>query len=280
MTASTPLFIQPEPELPLDLAAAVPAADPFDQSSEHCDICGEDITGTAAGRSSAKFKLGTHRWVKHGLKSDKKKARAGAKSVDPEGYIEQPISTGLRDIAESIGDNRRVPTANDLAKGLGKGLAMTTTAAAVYAVETDQAIPEGAQGQEQRNFLVGYLSLKERAAADVMMPIARMIAPTGLNKKYGRQIVDNVDVVASFSELGAMAMHWRNYLRARAIMNRPPEAAPPATLGGGNVAAGAPLFAVPDIAPPPVNAEGGYNGGATSPPPMSGVLYVPPAPPA
>lgn len=208
-----------------DLVDTGPAED-VDLVTLTCSTCDETVTGAAKGRNSASWKLGTHRYVKHGLRGTGAPPRAKRGAPTAEEIGERPALGVVRDIAAQIGDGKRVPTADDLTRGLGRGLGLTTVAAASYAAESDPNIPEGPEGEALRDQLVDYLSLTDKAARDVMAPFGRAFAPTKLNKKYGRAVVDHVDLIASGSELVTMGMHWRRYWRRR-------NTAAAAPLGGG-----------------------------------------------
>lgn len=221
-----------------------------------CDVCGEEFEGPAGGRNSASFALGRHRRAKH-----RESTKSGGKSkrrtvtATAEDHEAHPITSSLRDIGAAMGESRGVPTADQLAEGMGRGLQIATIVAAKLLVETDPNI--GPADEETKEMLTKYLSLDRRSARGVMGPIARVAAPTSINKKYGRKIVDNIDVLASFGELGTLAMHYRSYFRMRA-----------------NPAAGAdttmpPQPMQPQPTPPPMQAQ------AAAPPPEGG---VPPPP--
>lgn len=178
-----------------------------------CEECGATVSGPPRGRNSAAWALGRHRYAKHRTRGTSEKAnRRRANAPDDADYAARPTLSIIRDAAAEVGARKGVPTATDLTKGLGRGLGLTSVAVASWLVESDPAITD----DKMTDAMIDYLSLDERAAGDIMRPIGNAVAPTRLNRKYGRAVVDNVDVIASVAELGTLAMHWRRYLRLRA----------------------------------------------------------------
>lgn len=204
-----------------------------------CEICGDTVTGPEKGVGSAPWKLGTHKFSAHGIRNpNAKKVRKGDKPAPPAG---EPVSVAtIRQIGQGVRDGSRagVPSSTDLARGLGRGVLILSIVAASYAAETDETLVT----EQQRDDLVRELSLSTAAATDIMEPIAHAFAPTAINKKYGRTIVDNVDALASLGELGKMAFRWRRYFRMRE--ERRPHVLPDGT-----------TYMPPPQAPPPVTAQ-------------------------
>jgi hypothetical protein len=179
-----------------------------------CPECGKEFTGPATGRGSVLFKIGGHRAREHnyrnpGAKSHKKKS---PRVTDDNAT---PILAVVHDMADEMGKGKRAPSADELAAALGKGLSVASVAVASYFAETDPTISDGPEGDKDRDDLVDYLSLPPAHARNVMSPVGRLIATTPLNKRYGRTIVENVDVVESIGEVGKLVMHWRRYMRLR-----------------------------------------------------------------
>lgn len=177
-----------------------------------CPDCPETFTGPARGVGSAPWKVGTHRYQRHGYrnanavsKSDKGKAAPAADEPTTVAVLRE-IGSGAR-----ASGRKGVPTATDLAQGLGRGIQVLSVTAAAYAAETDESLTTEAQ----RDALVHDLMLSPRGATDIMEPIANAFAPTSINKRYGRAIIDNVDAVASIGELAKLALRWRRYFRVR-----------------------------------------------------------------
>lgn len=179
-----------------------------------CDVagCSETVTGPSRGVGSAPWKLGTHKYQAHGIRNPNPRP-AKARNAKPEAPADQSTSVAVvREIGSGArGTGRGVPTASDLANGLGRGVQILSVVAASYAAETDDSLTTEAQ----RDALVRELMLPPRAAVDIMEPLAEGFAKTGINKRYGRQIVDNVDALASLGELGKMYFKWRRYFRLR-----------------------------------------------------------------
>lgn len=234
-----------------------------------CADCGEVFEGPASGPKSANWQLGSHRYRKHGVTSSRPKSRPKQRANAPSDgeFSDRPAIAVVRDIASEIGNRKGVPTADDLTNGLGRGLGLVSIAVASYAAETDPEIPEGAPGNDERDRLVDYLSLSDKAAKDVMRPLGKAFAPTRLNRRFGRQIVDNVDAVASVAELVTLGVHWRNYFRHRR------------QLGDVATSRAADVFAPvaapqPPLRPSPAMDVASTPPVVTSPAPTSGVVVT------
>lgn len=201
-----------------------------------CDLCEDTVTGPERGTGSAAWKLGTHKYQAHGIRNpNAKKPKKGDKPARP---ADQPVGVSvIREIGSGIRDGSRAgtPSSSDLARGFGRGVYILSVVAASYAAETDETLIT----ETSRDQLVRELSLSVAASEDIMEPIAHAFAPTSINKKYGRTIVDNVDALASLGELGKMAFRWRRYFRMReerrphtladGTMVYPPGSPPPGT---------------------------------------------------
>lgn len=256
MTEPLPVFTGANIELPnLGQLAGVVADDEPSEITLECPECGEPITGAAKGKNSASWKMGTHKYTKHKIS----KAGGGSKKTvaDP-GESATPIIGLAQSMAAAAGDSKRVPTANDLANGLGRGLGLVTIIVASALVESDPTIPDTDDGDRTRDYLTDYLSLDDKAAKGIMSPVGKMLAPTALNKKYGRGVIENVDVIASLAELGTLAMHYRKYFRLRTAGR------PLASVSPINPAAGAGM--------PPA-----FELGLASPAPQAGIVLTPDA---
>lgn len=198
-----------------------PAQLPEGHEERPCPEPGCDYVarGPVKGRGSVGWLLGGHRHRVHGYSSDAPKKKKGTEPVTEVDRAARPTLSIVREAAAEAGaggTRKGVPTVDDLTKGLGRGLGLMTVAVASYMVETDPTIPYTEEGSAQRDGLVDYLSLSPKASQDVMAPIARVLQPTKLNRKYGRQIVDNVDAVASVAEIGTLVLHYRRYWNQRA----------------------------------------------------------------
>lgn len=183
------------------------------QETRSCPECGKEFTGPSSGAGQVGMLVGTHRFREHGYRNPKKKTRSSTRPTD-EDFAERPVVALVRDMGEAA-RGRGVPSAEQLTSAFGRGLGLTSIAVASWAVETDPNIPDGPPGEPLRDHLVDELSLTPKAAEDVMRPLAKAFSDTGLNRKYGRQIVENVDVVASIAELAKLSLNWRKYFRER-----------------------------------------------------------------
>jgi hypothetical protein len=260
-------------------AAAAPE-DPRGQGREwislDCDQCDAVITGWDRGVGSASWKLGTHRYTKHGIRGS---GPAATRKNDPTsdelaGDGTSPVTATVRSMASAAGGRKGKPSADDLAAALGRGAGLTIMAAAVHVVESDPRIPPTAEGDRIKDGLIDRLSLSDRAAKEIMAPFGRIMAPTRLNERYGRAVVDNADAVGSIAELANLVMVWRGYMRDR----REQAAAHAAALdqwdneGGAPAPAAAPWLEAPAAPDAPAAAPDGY---ATTPAPTAGIILTP-----
>lgn len=213
--------------------------------------CAYTVTAAPSGPNSAKMQIGRHKFGKHGIRGVK--ARKGARPTSDE-LAENPVRI-LRSVAETAA-GRGAPTEAKLTEAIGEGLSLTSIAVAAYFAETDPSIPRGIEGEQDRDDVVQNLTLGQEAAEALAHPIAKALAPTSLNRKYGRGVVDNVGVLGSALDIYRLFLRYRMYFEIRR------EATP-------RVSAAAPRSAVQAAAPAAVPA-GDAGGG---PPPA----FVPPA---
>jgi hypothetical protein len=199
------------------MSDAAPTAPEYIELS--CDLCEEVFTGGAPGQPrSAAFQLASHRYRKHGIRKDgtvrEKKATAKETRERVAAGIEDPPSRPLlatvQDIAGDLDKGRGAPSERQLVDALGRVVGLASTGVASYIAETDDGLTD-----EQKDEVTAYLSVSDKAAKDMMRPIAKAFAPTKLNKQYGRAAVENVDVVSSLFEVGEVVLHYRRYLRDR-----------------------------------------------------------------
>lgn len=225
------------------------------------DGCGETFTGPAEGAGSAKWKLASHRYRIHGIKADgsrratKAKGRAGTSSTtEPD----RPAVAVVRSITEPLEGGSGAPSTDALTKAFGHGLQLVSLTAASYAAESEDNISEA-----DRDAIVADLALSQKQAQEITRPIAKLVQPTKVNRKYGRTAVENVDAFAAVLEVFELGMHWRRYFRQRAARR-------PMALGDGAVLIppGPPLEAAPHdpggTATPAeavVETSGGLGGG-------------------
>lgn len=185
-----------------------------DEETLTCEQCGQAITGKAKGAGSAAWKLGTHMRVKHGVQGRGRKKRGTPSEAEHEAH---PVLSAAREAAADIGIGKKgTPTAEELAAGLGKGLHIATMSAATWAATTDPTIDHSAEGDAFRNLIIDDLTLDMEAAKGVMTPIGRVFSGTRINKRYGRGVVDNVDVLGSLFDLAMLMREWRAYFDMRA----------------------------------------------------------------
>lgn len=236
-----------------------------------CPECGDTVTGKPAGAGSASWRLGLHRRNKHNVQgAGKKKGRPKSGAPSEHDFAAHPITSTIRDIASEIGGTG-TPTVDQLTAGLGRGAALLTFTGAALVVESDRGIDH-----DKKSTVIDYLSIGEDDAKALMHPIARILAPTKINAKYGRQVIENVDVIGAFGALVQCGMHWREYLDMRREGNRllAQQLAQQQDTGQG-----APfLTVVPDLADAPIVAAQ-QAGAVYTPPAAAGTIYTPPGTP-
>lgn len=211
----------PLPGMPIGDPFAPPASlNPAGQVvTEQCDICGEDVTGNAKGRGSIAWAMGRHKFSKHDVRSPKsKRARPGAPTAAD--FEDRPALSVVRDTVAEIPTRTGPPSATDLGNAFGRGLTLLSIGAARLAAETDPTIPGGVDGTTEREQLVGYLKIEQRTAQQIMRPVGKALAGTKINKRYGRGVVENIDVIGSLIELGTIGAHWAAYLKMRGQFTR------------------------------------------------------------
>lgn len=154
------------------------------------------------------IRLGLHRRNVHNVEGKWSKGNRKARRRPA-----RPVIDTLKDMADEAGagKSKSVPNSEQLTRAFSRGLTTVGGAAAIWAVETDPR-PLSDAHKEQA---IDYLALRPAAAHEICEPLGRAFASSPLNKRYGRAVVDNVDVVSSMCELTIIMMHWRNYMRDR-----------------------------------------------------------------
>lgn len=176
-----------------------------------CPDCDYVITGAEKGRNSAPFKLGGHRARAHKYRNPDRpnqQPKSTRSAADDEA---RPVLSVVSDMAAEVG-GKGVPTEGQLAAAFGRGVSVASLAVAAYAVETDPTL----RNQAERDEVEAFLMLSPKAARDIMAPVGRALAPTSFNRRYGRQVVDNIDVVGAAGDFATLILHWRRYFRMRA----------------------------------------------------------------
>lgn len=231
--------------------------------TEICPECGHEVAH--AQRNTAKMMLGKHRRSAHGVEGQwSRSGKAGRRrSGRPPVRDEQSVPVRvLKTAAEEIPDRKTAPSVADLNKALARGFGTLSVLAASYAAETDRTITT----EVDRDAVVDYLSLSPEAANEVAYPFAKAFGKSRLNKKYGRAIVDNIDLVSAGAELVNLGIRWRRYLNERERRTRVLDNAPPPSATNGNVAG--PVVPPTTFYPPPGSGE--FATGGASQPPMTG----------
>jgi hypothetical protein len=225
-----------------------------DMVTLECPEAGCDYVASGApnGANSAKMQIGRHRAAKHGYRNPKRKA--GARPTSDE-LLENPVRV-LHSVAEA-GSGRGTPTEAKLTEALGTGLSGASIAVAAWLAETDRSIPHGMAGEQERDDVVQNLMLPQDAAEALARPIAKALAPTKINRRYGRGVVDNIGVIDSAIDIYRLFLRYRMYFELRresspahvSVAGPPPAqvAGPPpaAPMGDAGAAGAAPAFVPP-----------------------------------
>jgi hypothetical protein len=118
----------------------------------------------------------------------------------------------IRGAAEEVSERSgRPPTITELNKAFGRLLSTGTLAAASYFAESDERLRTDGEIDQ----VVADLTLAEVEAAQITYPLARLFGRSRLNRRAGRELVDNVEIGESAAVLVTVALRWRRYLRGR-----------------------------------------------------------------
>jgi hypothetical protein len=235
-----------------------------EQVTLHCDECSETFTGPAKGRGSAPFKMGAHKYRRHGVAGKAAGTVARGRSAPTVEDVEsRPVLGVVRDMAAQIPSGSGPPTEAALTQAGARGLGIVSVFAASLVVESEEGLTD-----REREEDIDRLSLSQNAASQVVRPLAKLAAPTKLNRKYGRTAVENVDALASVCELLDIGFEYRRYFRRRRmrdVTRRPIDAT-------STEFRGAPPTIAADV-PGPIMQQTPEGPQFTSPPPQAGVVF-------
>lgn len=235
----------------VDTAAALDA--------KTCDVCGLVLEGPARGRGSATWQLSQHRWNVHKIKSASPRRGKGAKKVAMPTGVEIPERTAatlLKSTAEAVGGGSAPPTAAQLTKGLARFATLGTMFGATWMAESDPFY-DGPGMQDASDQLVADLTISEDDAAKLLHPVGRVLAPTGINRKFGRAVIDNVDLADTLYIAMELSLTWRRAARDRREHMRAMRAQLASVTPlpvAGPVPPPAPADTMPGTVPPPTPA--------------------------
>lgn len=173
---------------------------------EVCPECTREFT--ASTELAAKGSLGRHRKSAHGPGGIGSSSKSGRPPARDDQAV--PIKV-LKGVADEIPDRKGSPTEKDLTKAFARGIGTISVLAASFAAETDPTI----QTEEDRDAVTDYLSLAPEAATEIAYPFAKAFGKSRLNKRYGRALVDNIDLVSAGAEIVNYAVRWRRYMGER-----------------------------------------------------------------
>jgi hypothetical protein len=152
----------------------------------------------------------------------KAKGRASSRPRRPgrvsgTGGAADAISAAARGLAEELavepkGKVPKVPTASEWERWIGKVIYWTSVLYVWWLLEGTN--DEGDEQLEQE------LKLSRTDSEVVARPLAKRIAPTVFNRKWGRAVLDSDDMFEAFMVLGGYALMTRKHLRRRVAMGR------------------------------------------------------------
>ena len=167
--------------------------------------CDFTVTANATGKSSATFKLGSHRANRHGYRKGKTPRARAAQQGAEDGERPIPVQV-LAGMAEEFTPGKTSPpTQDEMTRALARGLYTISYATAATMVETDPTLREARD--EVKDHWTRYLSFSQQASRDVSAPIAKAVTGSKINQKAGRAIVDNIDVASSVAAVIIMGVH-------------------------------------------------------------------------
>ncbi len=181
-----------------------------------CTECGREFEGADTGPGGVKARLSRH--LKAHERKANKDADAPPQTAEPPS-IQRVIVDSVKSIQSPVAGP---PTTDELKRALGKTVHGASVLAAIAQVETDP----GPLTQEREDAIIDMLSLTPADAQTVVAPIAKIFHKTSLNAKYGRTVVENIDVLDSVAILFTMMRHWKTYRnerQQRAQALNPPE---------------------------------------------------------
>lgn len=269
---SAPLFSAAGPRVIDETGAPVtaPAEEPGPVTvTVECDQpgCAETFTGPSSGPLSAGMLMGRHRYAVHGVKGAGKRKRGSGPSGSPATPVEAPtparaVAEGVAEVAAQVGGTG-VPKAPAIAGALGRGLSIATLMAANWAVDSDPLIqqqeqidPDGTAAKKAA--LARALALTDESARAIAAPLSRLLAPTELNRRYGRAVVDNSDWAPAAVAVVELSRHWAEFL---AIRRQHVAALREATAAAAGAPPSPPVVAPTPTAPaPPAPAPAGPMG--------------------
>lgn len=223
-----------------------------EQPGLECPECtaeqGHSVIIYTVGKEPPKMRLGLHRKQAHGVSGEgrhkvkprqntpTKRARKNAGPRLDTSDTEPVRNVSLiTDAASAASKRKGTPSADDLTKVFTRVYEYATTYAATIVVESD---PRDLN-DDDRNRIATDLAGSPADGAAVLTPMARLLAKTSLNKQYGRDLIDNSDVLDAIFCAVAISARWRAYFRERSTAQPAAFAATLITSANHGVANGA-----------------------------------------
>lgn len=194
-----------------------PAAPPEPPRTVHCDICNDEVP--INGKATDVMTLGLHKRQRHGIvgktNRDKPRERASKRANSEPQPVdlgdERPASlTLIHDAASQASSKKSAPTADELTRVLGKGYTLLGGLAWGAIVEGDPRYSD-----EAREEVIDALAPTPNEASATVRPVARLIAKLDVNKRYGRAIVENAEVLDTAAAVLEQARRARAYFSER-----------------------------------------------------------------
>lgn len=196
-------------------AERIPGAGPV------CPECtadaGAEVRIDKVGRAPDAMLLGLHRKKEHGVegtgrrtKRPPQSSRRGRSSAGA-GEGATPLAV-VRDMRDGAGKTKGAPTREQLTDSLGRGYGYGMTYLASAIVDGDPRFATEAD----KDRAIEALAPTAQEATMTVAPVARALAGTSLNRKYGRGVVDNMDVLDCFFAISEQMRRFNTYRRERA----------------------------------------------------------------
>lgn len=205
-----------------------------------CPECGE--VQAPRGKMAPALVVGLHKKAAHGIEGrPRNKTRNKRAQAEPEPILatsapasSSPALTLLHGAGQDAKRGKGAPDADGLATALGRVYAYVGYFAWSMVVDRDPSVPPHLREQ-----LVAELAPSGKEGIATVHPLARILAQTQLNRRYGAGLVDNLDVADALAAIGDQVTRGRNYLAQRRQLGGPPGAfapgagAPPSTSASG-----------------------------------------------
>lgn len=218
--AESPPVVDYDPDAPIEEQISVGT----------CPECNEEVP--PRGRMAPKAVMGLHLRNEHGIEGTARKKKKRSKKDSASDSNVRPLS--LISDAAAVAKGKNAPTADQLERTFAKLYGYATYGAWSLILDGDPNIVNETQHEAALDILA---PTSEQALATVK-PLARVAAKTALNKRFGRGLVDNADLVDCVAAIFEQARNARAYFAARNAQQVPGAVAGPSIAGANGTAPG------------------------------------------